>query len=153
MFDMQCPKSTEELNRLYERGRAALPGGVSSSTRLNQAWGRPVYASRCLGAKFWDIEGREFLDFSMSHGAALLGHRPGCLKQVFDTAWALGGLCSLDTPFHIQLAEALCDLVPCGERVRFTNSGSYTGRSSRLTVSAKPPTTKKMAKPMNAAAI
>lgn len=116
--------SGEELARLYERGRNALPGGVCSSTRWNNAWKKPVYAQRSKGSRFWDIEGREFIDMSMSHGAALLGHAPDCLKQAFDQTWELGVLGSLDTPFHIELAEELCRIVPSAERVRFTNSGS-----------------------------
>jgi glutamate-1-semialdehyde 2,1-aminomutase len=116
--------SPDSLSNLYTRGRNAIPGGVCSSTRFNQAWGKPVYAARSKGARFWDVEGREFLDFSMSHGATLLGHAPECLKPVFDTAWQMGVMCSLDTPYHIELAEQLCELVPCAERVRFTSSGS-----------------------------
>jgi len=110
--------------QLIARGKQVLPGGVCSSTRFNQAWGKPVYASRAKGARFWDIEGREFLDMSMSHGGTLLGHAPACLKDVFDKSWELGVMCSLDGPHHIRLAEKLCELVPCAERVRFTSSGS-----------------------------
>lgn len=124
MTRMPIPENEQELTELYNRGRAAIPGGVCSSTRHNKAWGKAVYAQRSAGARFWDIEGREFLDMSMSHGATLLGHGHPSLKAAFDTAWELGGLCSLDTPFHIQLAEELIQLVPCGERVRFTSSGS-----------------------------
>ena len=124
MFDFELSHDEQALDVLYQRGRNVLPGGVCSSTRLNKAWGRPVYASRAKGARFWDIEGREFLDMSMSHGATLLGHGHESLRQVFDKAWELGGLCSLDTPLHIELAEEICRLIPCGERVRFTSSGS-----------------------------
>jgi len=109
---------------LYARGRHVLPGGVCSSTRFNAAWGRPVYAQTSRGARFVDVDGREFLDMSMSHGASLLGHAPDCLKSAFDQAWELGLLGSLDSPFHVELAEELCRLVPCAERIRFTNSGS-----------------------------
>lgn len=113
-----------ELEKLSARGQRVLPGGVCSSTRFNQAWRSPVYASRAAGARFWDVDDREFLDFSMSHGAALLGHGHASMKRAFDRTWELGGLCSLDTVYHIELAEKLCELVPCGERVRFTGSGS-----------------------------
>jgi glutamate-1-semialdehyde 2,1-aminomutase len=116
--------SGQDLAQLYERGRGVLPGGVCSSTRFNAAWGKPVYAQRARGARFWDIQGREFLDMSVSHGASLLGHAPECLKQVFEQAWELGVLGSFDTPLHIELAEELCRIVPCAQRVRFTNSGS-----------------------------
>lgn len=121
---LSVPETPEELQQFYERGRAVLPGGVCSSTRFNKAWQKPVYAVRAKGSRFWDIEGREFLDMSMSHGGSLLGHAPECLKQVFEQAWELGVMCSLDTELHIKLAEELCRLVPCAERVRFTSSGS-----------------------------
>lgn len=124
MFEFPIAENSQDLVTLIERGRSVLPGGVCSSTRFNTAWGKPVYASRSKGARFRDIEGREFLDMSMSHGASLLGHAPDEMKAAFDAAWELGVLGSLDTPLHIQLAEELCRLVPCAERVRFTSSGS-----------------------------
>ncbi len=112
------------MTDLYQRGAAVLPGGVCSSTRFNQAWGKPVYATRAKGPRFWDVEGRDFLDMSMSHGATLLGHAPECLREAFQQTWEAGVLCSLDTEHHIELAEKLCEIVPCAERVRFTGSGS-----------------------------
>lgn len=114
----------QTLAEWFSRAREVLPGGVCSSTRLNQGLGKPVYASRAQAARFWDLDGKEYLDMSMSHGATLLGHGPPCLRKAFETAWDLGVLCSFDTPFHIRLAEALCEIVPCAERVRFTNSGT-----------------------------
>lgn len=124
MFDFDLVENADELAALIERGRNALPGGVCSSTRFNRAWGRPVYAARAEGPRFWDVEGREFLDMSMSHGATLLGHGHESLRQVFERVCELGGLCSFDTPLHVELAEQLCQIIPCGERVRFTSSGS-----------------------------
>jgi len=124
MFQMQLPSDDAAVAELFRRGEAVIPGGVCSSTRRNQAWDSPVYAQKADGSRFWDVAGREFLDFSMSHGATLLGHNPRCLQQAMQTAWDHGVLCSMDTPFHVDLAEELCGIVPCAERVRFTNSGS-----------------------------
>ena len=59
------------IAELFERGRQVLPGGVCASTRLNKALGHPLYASRCEGARIIDVEGREYLDMSCGHGAAL----------------------------------------------------------------------------------
>jgi glutamate-1-semialdehyde 2,1-aminomutase len=118
------PLSADQSAELVERARRVLPGGVCSSTRFNAAWQQPVYAQRSHGSRFWDLQGREFIDMSMSHGASLLGHAPACLKEAFDQAWQLGMLASFDNVHAIELAEALCRLVPCAERVRFTNSGS-----------------------------
>lgn len=116
--------SPQQFADFTERARQSLPGGVCSSTRWNAAWQQPVYAQHSRGPRFWDLQGREFIDMSMSHGASLLGHAPACLKQAFDQAWELGILGSFDTVFSVELAESLCRLIPCAARVRFTNSGS-----------------------------
>jgi len=108
----------------FDRGRRVLPGGVCSSTRLNQALGKPLYLSRAEGARVWDLDGAEFLDMSCGHGAALLGHGHPAVKQALVRAVELGLCCAADMAPHIELAEELCRIIPCAERVRFTNSGS-----------------------------
>jgi glutamate-1-semialdehyde 2,1-aminomutase len=124
MLDVTFPTTPEGVADWYRRGRDVIPGGVCSSTRFNQGIGGPVYAASAKGARFRDIAGKEYLDMSMSHGATLLGHAPDFLQQAFQIAWERGILCSLDTPYHVTLAEKLCEIVPCAERIRFTNSGT-----------------------------
>ncbi|MFH1570099.1 MAG: aminotransferase class III-fold pyridoxal phosphate-dependent enzyme, partial [Gemmatimonadota bacterium] len=108
----------------FDRARQVLPGGVCSSTRLNQALGHPLYLSRAEGSRVFDLEGRPFLDMSCGHGAALLGHGHPAVKRALVEAADLGICCAADMAPHIELAEELCRLIPCAERVRFTNSGS-----------------------------
>jgi len=109
---------------MFARGKQVLPGGVCSSTRLNQALGAPMYVQQAEGAHFTSIEGRRFLDMCCGHGAALLGHGHPAIRQALDATAALGLCCAFDTSHHIELAEELCRIIPCAERVRFTNSGS-----------------------------
>ena len=56
----------------YARACRVLPGGVNSSTRLNQAIGTPFFADRAEGAHVWDIEGRRFVDLCCGHGDCYL---------------------------------------------------------------------------------
>jgi glutamate-1-semialdehyde 2,1-aminomutase len=58
----------------FERASRFLAGGVSSSTRVNQAFGHPLYFDRAAGCRLWDLDGRELIDLCCSHGATLLGH-------------------------------------------------------------------------------
>ena len=109
---------------LFARGKQVLPGGVCSSTRLNQGLGHPVYVERAEGAHFTDVDGCQYLDMSCGHGAALLGHGHPAVRQALIRAAELGVCCSADMPYHVELAETLCRLIPCAERVRFTNSGT-----------------------------
>ena len=109
---------------LFDKGKQVLPGGVCSSTRLNQGIGHPVYVEHAEGARFTDVDGRQYLDMSCGHGAALLGHGHPAVRQALIKAAELGVCCSADMAHHVELAARLCDLIPCAERVRFTNSGS-----------------------------
>ena len=108
----------------FERGRQVLPGGVCSSTRLNQALGHPLYLSRTEGSRLYDVDDRVYLDMSCGHGAALLGHGHPAVRQALVQAAELGICSAADMRPHIELAEELCRIIPCAERVRFTNSGS-----------------------------
>lgn len=111
-------------DRLFEQAKGVLPGGVCASTRLNQGLGKPVYVTEARGARFTDVDGREYIDMCCSHGAALLGHGHPAIQQAIAEAAELGICCSLDTPRHVALAETICRLVPCAQRVRFTSSGT-----------------------------
>ena len=108
----------------FERGKQVLPGGVCASTRLNQALGHPLYLSKAEGPRLIDLDGRSFLDMSCGHGSALLGHGHPAVCQALIQAAELGICSSGDMTYHIELAEELCRLIPCAERVRFTNSGT-----------------------------
>ena len=108
----------------YEKAKNVLPGGVNSSTRLNQAIGTPFFAAKGEGSRVWDIEGREFIDMCTAHGAALLGHGHPAIKEALDKANELGHLHAFETEYHEELARRVCQCVPCADRVRFCSSGS-----------------------------
>lgn len=128
----------------FHRACQALAGGVSSSTRVNQALGHAMYFARGDGCRVWDLDGNEYLDLCCSHGATLLGHGDRRVRQAVEAALERGATCSYENETHAELAELLCDTVPCLERVRFTGSGTeatlhclrlaraFTGRSKIL---------------------
>ena len=66
---------TSKSAELANRARQYLPGGVGASARYSPALGTALYVSRGEGARIWDVDGRSYLDFNLSHGATFLGHR------------------------------------------------------------------------------
>ncbi len=115
------------MSKVVEQYRKAcnyLAGGVSSSTRLNQALGHPLLFDRAAGCRVWDLDGREYLDLCTSHGATLLGHGDPRVRRAVEQALARGAPCSYENELHTELARALCEVIPCLERVRFTGSGT-----------------------------
>ncbi len=135
------------MKRVIEQYREAcryLAGGVSSSTRLNRAVGHAMLFDRADGCRVWDLDGKEYIDLCCSHGATLLGHGDARVRKAVDQALARGAACSYENEQQTELARALCEVIPCLERVRFTGSGTeatlhcirlaraFTGRSKIL---------------------
>jgi len=112
------------VQRQFVRAQQFLAGGVSSSTRVNQALGHPLYFSRAEGCRVWDLDGRELIDLCCSHGATLLGHGDSRVRAAVESVLARGAACSYESELHAELAELLCQSVPCLELVRFTGSGT-----------------------------
>lgn len=115
------------MNRVqqqYERACQSLAGGVSSSTRKNQALGHAMLFERGAGCRLWDLDDREYIDLCCSHGATLLGHGDPRIRAAVEAALDRGACCSYESYQHAELAELLCQTVPCLERVRFTGAGT-----------------------------
>ena len=117
---------TDRSHNLYNFAKLYLPGGVSASARANRALGHPLYIAHGDGAKIYDINGREYIDVCMSHGASLIGHNHPLIKAAVTRALELGIICAYETEYHSALAKHITEMVPCAEMVRFAGSGTET---------------------------
>ena len=116
----------DEAQALYTLAREVVPGGVCASYRVNEAMGRPFYVSHGDGAYVYDLDGREYVDMCMSHGASLLGHNHPGVKAAVSKALDLGIICAYETRYQSDLARRITELVPGAEMVRFAGSGTET---------------------------
>ena len=112
------------VQQQHQRACRFLAGGVSSSTRVNQAVGHAMLFARAAGCRVWDLDGRELIDLCCSHGATLLGHGDGRVRTAVEAVLDRGAACSYESQLHGELAELLCQSIPCLELVRFTGSGT-----------------------------
>ncbi len=104
----------------HERASRVLAGGVSSEFRKAS----PLCYVRASGARITDLDGNEYLDFSLSQGPMILGHsRPEVLEAV-ARAMADGQAFAGQHAREIELAERIQRLVPCADLLRFGLSGS-----------------------------
>jgi len=116
---------------LFERAKAVIPGGVSSPVRAFKAvGGTPLFVARAEGARFWDEDGRSFVDYVGSWGPMILGHaHPAVLGAIRDAAsrgTSYGAPCLLE----VELAERVVRHVPSVEKVRFVSSGTEATMSA-----------------------
>jgi len=111
--------------KLYERARRVIPGGVNSPVREFRAvGGTPRFFQRAAGAHLWDAEGRRYIDYVGSWGPMLLGHTHPSVVAAVEAAAARGLSYGAPTAEETLLAERLCELVPSIERVRLVSSGT-----------------------------
>ena len=108
---------------LYEYARQYLPAGVGAGGRYNGSLGQPVYFTRGAGARLYTVDGREFLDFNLSHGATILGHNHPATRRAVEQALDMGVIAACETEHVALLAQRICSIVPCAEMVRFATSG------------------------------
>ena len=110
---------------LFERALKRIPGGVNSPVRaFRSVGGKPLFISRGDGARIWDVDGNEYIDYVGSWGPLLFGHRSpevaAALERVLSTGTSFGA----PTEREVELAELICRLVPSIEKVRLVNSGT-----------------------------
>ncbi|HEX7069616.1 MAG TPA: glutamate-1-semialdehyde 2,1-aminomutase [Rhodothermales bacterium] len=121
----------EHSERLFERARAVIPGGVNSPVRaFNAVGGTPPFIARAEGAWIEDVDGNRYVDYVASWGPMLLGHAyPACVEAVREAA---SGSTSFGAPtrIEVEVAELVCELMPSIERVRMVNSGTEATMSA-----------------------
>lgn len=107
---------------LYERALALIQGGTQLvSRRPNRlAYGvSPVYAARAKGARFWDIDGFEYIDWIRGIGSISLGYADPIVYEAVREQISTGTVYSVNHELEVELAEELCRSIPCAEMVRY----------------------------------
>ena len=116
---------------VFERAKKILVGGVDSPVRAFRAvGGTPLVIDRAEGARLFDVDGREYLDYVCSWGALILGHaHPDVVAAVADQA-RRGTSYGMTSPLEIELAERIARVLPSIERLRFVSSGTEATMSA-----------------------
>jgi glutamate-1-semialdehyde 2,1-aminomutase len=105
-----------------QRALAVFPGGSNGEFGLPPE--RVPVLTRGAGCRVWDTKGREYLDVTMAWGAALAGHAHPEIVEAAAAQARRGSNFAAVNDRSVELAEQLCSLCPCAERVRFVASGT-----------------------------
>jgi glutamate-1-semialdehyde 2,1-aminomutase len=138
-------RSLQRSNAHFRKASTRLPMGVSSNFRY---WGekKTLYAERGRGARLWDIDGNEYVDYRLAYGPCILGYADPRVDQAARRGMETGGVFALSTELEYEVASRISSMVPAAELVRFSNSGTeavmaalrlaraYTGKDSHVIV-------------------
>jgi glutamate-1-semialdehyde 2,1-aminomutase len=108
--------------RLYAEACKVLPAGLTHDSRALNPY--PLYAARGVGARKWDVDGNEYVDYYGGHGALILGHGHPAIVEAIKKQAEIGTHLGASHEGEVRWAQTVQRLVPCAERVRFTSSGT-----------------------------
>jgi glutamate-1-semialdehyde 2,1-aminomutase len=112
---------------LYRRAKELMPGGTQLLSKRPEMFAPdvwPSYYSRAKGCRVWDLDDREFIDMAiMGIGAAIIGYADDEIDDAVIEAIQRGVMTSLNCPEEVELAEALIELHPWFDMVRYARSG------------------------------
>ncbi|MGH9531725.1 MAG: glutamate-1-semialdehyde 2,1-aminomutase, partial [Terriglobales bacterium] len=119
------PLKLDHSRELHKRALALMPGGVSSPVRaFGAVGGDPPFLVRGLGARVWDADDNEYIDYVGSWGPLILGHAAPEVVAAVEEAARKGTSFGASTPSEADLAEVITDAMPTMEKLRFVNSGT-----------------------------
>jgi glutamate-1-semialdehyde 2,1-aminomutase len=113
------------------RARELFPGGVNSPVRaFRGVGGEPIVAERGEGARIWDADGKEYIDFVLSWGPLVLGHASPIVLDALERTMANGTSFGMPTELEVQLGELIRARMPHVEMMRFVSSGTEATMSA-----------------------
>ncbi len=134
-------------NSLWERACGLIPAGTQTLAKGPTQFSNgvaPKYLQKGQGARVWDVDGNEYLDYTMGVGPLILGYCHPVVDDAIRRQLQDGITFSLMHPLEVELAERLRDCIPNAEAVRFSKTGcdvtsaavrlarAYTGRERVL---------------------
>ena len=102
---------------LFAEALKFIPGGVNSPVRAFRAvGGQPFFVNRAKGARVWDVDGNELIDYVCTWGPAILGHAHPKIISAVKSAADHGTSFGIPNPFEVTMAKLICDWCRASKR-------------------------------------
>src|ERR1051325_7039835 len=110
---------------LFAEALKYIPGGVNSPVRAFRAvGGQPFFVEKAKGARVWDVDENEYIDYVCTWGPAILGHAHPKIISAVKAAADHGTSFGIPNPLEAPMENPTRDRVPSVRKVRMTNSGT-----------------------------
>jgi glutamate-1-semialdehyde 2,1-aminomutase len=116
--------STQRSEQLFEQARMYLPAGASSNVRVHMHEPYPIIFRKGEGPRVCDVDGNWYIDYLMSYGALILGHRHPRIISEIEKQLHEGMMFGTTTELEVEVAKLVSSIVPCAEMVTFANTGT-----------------------------
>jgi glutamate-1-semialdehyde 2,1-aminomutase len=113
--------AVQDMTELRERAARRIPGGVNSNVRLDAP---NTFFARGQGARIYDVEGRDYIDYLLGQGPAFLGHAHPAVVSAVQQAIATGMVYAAQNTLEVEAAELVCEALGWADMVRFNMTGT-----------------------------
>jgi glutamate-1-semialdehyde 2,1-aminomutase len=120
------PPPLERSHELRRRAHAVIPGGAHTYAKGDDQYPElaPGFIARGEGCHVWDVDGNEYIEYGMGLRAVTLGHAFPAVVEASYREMLKGVNFVRPSPLEVECAEALLELLPAGEMVKFAKNGS-----------------------------
>src|SRR5258706_754343 len=116
---------------LFAKAQTLIPGGVNSPVRaFRSVGGTPPFIARGEGSRIYDVDGNEYIDYVLSWGPLILGHRPPQVIEALREVLEIGTSFGAPTEREVELAALIHECVPSIEMMRLVSSGTEATMSA-----------------------
>ncbi|MCG8567969.1 MAG: glutamate-1-semialdehyde 2,1-aminomutase [Desulfobacterales bacterium] len=123
--------ANSKSNALFNEAKDLIPGGVNSPVRAcGSVGGDPVFIEKGDKSRLFDVDGNSYLDYVLSWGPLILGHRPPAVIDALEGVLASGTSFGAPTAMESELAKLVVEMVPSVDKVRMVNSGTEATMSA-----------------------
>lgn len=116
-----------ESNRLYEKALDLIPSVTQTLAKGPQQYINgvaPKYLKKGKGARVWDVDGNEFIDWTMGVGPLVLGYCTPEIDEAIRKQLEDGITFSLMHPLEVEVAELIRKHIPNAESIRYSKTGA-----------------------------
>ncbi len=123
--------ATTRSEQLFAQAKTLIPGGVNSPVRaFRGVGGVPRFVEHGQGARIYDVDGNEYIDYVLSWGPLILGHAHPDVVEAITAQAARGTSYGAPTELENRLAQLITHAMPDVELVRFVSSGTEATMSA-----------------------
>lgn len=115
----------KKSEKLFKEGLVHLVGAVNSPVRaFKSVGGNPLFIKKAKGSSIIDADGNRYVDYVLSYGPMILGHRHKKVQKALLKALKNGYSFGASSYDEIKLAKMIVEAFPSTDKVRFVNSGT-----------------------------
>lgn len=120
-------KCIDKSNEYFARAKEIIPAYTQTIAKGPGQYVKgvaPKYLASGKGSHVWDVDGNEYIDYSMGVGPLILGYNYPAVNEAIEKQLKSGTTFSLMHPLEVELAEMIVDIIPCAEAVRYGKNGA-----------------------------